>query len=69
MKLNRMPLLVWMNLVMAGMVLLAVTPYRLLNHVADRSIFGRPFFDTQAGGSAVLWMHFFGSLDIRKSTF
>src|SRR6266481_604573 len=60
MKINRMPLLVWMNLVMAGMVLLAITPLSAaqIMLLIDR-YFGGHFFDTQAGGSAVLWMHFF----------
>src|SRR6266700_3810297 len=60
MKINRMPLLVWMNLVMAGMVLLAITPLSAaqIMLLIDRYLGGH-FFDTQAGGSAVLWMHFF----------
>src|SRR6202041_1163044 len=60
MKLNRMPLLVWMNLVMAGMVLLSITPLSAaqIMLLIDRYLGGH-FFDTQAGGSAVLWMHFF----------
>jgi cytochrome c oxidase subunit 1 len=60
MKLNRMPLLVWLNLVMAGMVLLAITPLSAaqIMLLIDRYLGGH-FFDTQAGGSAVLWMHFF----------
>jgi hypothetical protein len=60
MKLSRMPLLVWMNLVMAGMVLLAITPLSAaqIMLLIDRYLGGH-FFDTQAGGSAVLWMHFF----------
>jgi cytochrome c oxidase subunit 1 len=60
MKINRMPLLAWMNLVMAGMVLLAITPLSAaqIMLLIDRYLGGH-FFDTQAGGSAVLWMHFF----------
>src|SRR6201993_3466248 len=60
MKISRMPLLVWLNLVMAGMVLIAVTPLSAaqIMLLIDRYLGGR-FFDTQAGGSAVLWMHFF----------
>src|SRR6202034_3073759 len=60
MKINRMPLLVWMYLVMAGMVLLAITPLSAaqIMLLIDRYLGGH-FFDTQAGGSAVLWMHFF----------
>jgi cytochrome c oxidase subunit 1 len=60
MKLGRMPLLVWMNLVMSGMVLIAITPLSAAQIMlcVDR-YFGGHFFDTQAGGSATLWMHFF----------
>jgi cytochrome c oxidase subunit 1 len=55
-----MPLLVWLNLVMAGLVILAVSPLprRRSCSVVDRYLGGH-FFDTQAGGSAVIWMHFF----------
>ncbi len=57
---GRMPLLVWMNLVMSGMVLIAVTPLSAaqIMLLIDRYLGGH-FFDTQAGGSATLWMHFF----------
>ena len=60
MKLSRMPLLVWMNLVMSGMVLIAITPLSAAQIMlcVDRYLGGH-FFDTQAGGSATLWMHFF----------
>ena len=60
MSLGKMPLLVWMNLVMAGMVILAVAPLTAaqLMLLVDRYLGGH-FFDTQAGGSAVIWMHFF----------
>src|SRR6201987_124864 len=60
MKLSRMPLLAWLNLVMAGMVLIAITPLSAaqIMLLIDRYLGGH-FFDTQAGGSAVLWMHFF----------
>jgi cytochrome c oxidase subunit 1 len=60
MHLGRMPLLVWLNLVMSGMVLIAVTPLSAaqLMLLIDRYLGGH-FFDTQAGGSATLWMHFF----------
>jgi cytochrome c oxidase subunit I len=60
MTLGKMPLLVWLNLVMAGMVILAVSPLSAaqLMLVVDRYLGGH-FFDTQAGGSAVIWMHFF----------
>src|SRR5947208_7236913 len=51
MKLNRMPLLVWLNLVMAGMVLIAITPLSAaqIMLLIDRYLGGH-FFDAQAGG-------------------
>jgi cytochrome c oxidase subunit 1 len=60
MTLGKMPLLVWLNLVMAGLVILAVSPLSAaqIMLVIDRYLGGH-FFDTQAGGSAVIWMHFF----------
>src|SRR5262249_24674288 len=60
MTLTRMPLLVWLNSVMAGMVLIVVTPLSAaqIMLLIDRYLGGH-FFDTQAGGSATLWMHFF----------
>ncbi len=60
MTLMKMPLLVRLNLVMCGMVLLAVSPLTAaqLMLLLDRYL-GAHFFDTQAGGSAVLWQQFF----------
>ena len=60
MKLTRMPLLVWLYLVDACMVLVVVSPLTAaqIMLLLDRYL-GSHFFDTQAGGSAVLWMHFF----------
>ena len=60
MKLNRMPLLVWLYLVMNGLVFVTVSPLTAAQIMLtlDRYL-GSHFFDTQAGGSAVLWMHFF----------
>src|SRR5882724_7932273 len=60
MTLSHMPLLAWMNLVMSGMVLLAISPLSAaqIMLLVDRYLGGH-FFDTQAGGSATLWMHFF----------
>jgi cytochrome c oxidase subunit 1 len=60
MTLNRIPMLAWLNLVMATQVLLAVSPLTAAQVMLmiDRYLGGH-FFDTQAGGSAVLWMHFF----------
>src|SRR6266403_1121384 len=60
MTLAKMPLLAWLNLVMSGMVVLAISPLTAaqLMLLVDRYLGGH-FFDTQAGGSAVMWMHFF----------
>jgi cytochrome c oxidase subunit I len=60
MKLSRMPLLAWLNLVMAGMILIAITPLSAAQMMllVDRYLGGH-FFDAQAGGAPVLWMHFF----------
>jgi cytochrome c oxidase subunit 1 len=60
MRLSRMPLLPWLVLVMSGEVLIAVTPLSAAQMMllVDRYMGGH-FFDTQAGGSATLWMHFF----------
>src|SRR5207302_489720 len=58
--LGKMPLLVWLNLTMAGLVILALSPLTAaqLMLLVDRYLGGH-FFDTQAGGSATIWMHFF----------
>ena len=60
MKMSKMPLLVWLYLVMAGLVFVTISPLTAAQIMLtlDRYI-GAHFFDTQAGGSAVLWMHFF----------
>ena len=60
MTLGKMPLLAWLNFVMAFMVIFAVSPLTAAQAMLciDRYLGGH-FFDTQAGGSAVLWMHFF----------
>jgi cytochrome c oxidase subunit I len=56
----RMPLFVWMMLIVSGMILLALPPLSAaqIMLLLDRFL-GARFFDTQAGGSAVLWQHFF----------
>ena len=60
MALGKMPLFAWMNLVMGGLVLLAISPLTAAQVMLSLDRFlGAHFFDTQAGGSAVLWMHFF----------
>ncbi len=60
MTLGKMPLFAWLNLVLGGMVILAISPLTVAQIMLciDRYLGGH-FFDTQAGGSAVLWMHFF----------
>ena len=60
MTLSRMPLLAWLYLVMGGLLLFTITPLTAAQAMLmiDRYMGGH-FFDTQAGGSAVIWMHFF----------
>ena len=60
MKMSRLPLLVWLYLVTSGLAFVAIGPLTAaqIMLMLDRYA-GSHFFDTQAGGSAVLWMHFF----------
>src|SRR2546426_9167589 len=60
MTLAKMPLLAWLNLVMAALVILAISPLSAaqIMFLVDRYLGGH-FFDTQAGGSVVILMHFF----------
>ena len=60
MTLMRMPLFVWLMFIDAFMVLVALPPLSAaqIMLLLDRYL-GAHFFDTQAGGSAVLWQHFF----------
>jgi cytochrome c oxidase subunit 1 len=60
MTLTRMPLLVWLYTVMSSLVFVTISPLTAaqIMLLLDRYA-GAHFFDTQAGGSAVLWMHFF----------
>ncbi len=60
MTMSRLPLLAWLYLVTSGMVFIALGPLTAaqLMLLLDRFL-GSHFFDVQAGGSAVLWMHFF----------
>jgi cytochrome c oxidase subunit 1 len=60
MTLGRMPLYVWMMLVVSGMTVMALPPLSAAQVMLllDRFL-GAHFFDTQAGGSAVMWQHFF----------
>ena len=56
----RLPMIAWLNLIMAGLVLIIISPLTAaqIMLLLDRYL-GAHFFDTQAGGSAVIWMHFF----------
>jgi cytochrome c oxidase subunit I len=60
MTLMRMPLLVWLMIVVNFMILLALPALSAaqIMLLVDRYLGGH-FFDTQAGGSAVVWQHFF----------
>jgi cytochrome c oxidase subunit 1 len=60
MTLGRLPLFVWLQLVVSCMILLILPPLTAaqIMLLLDRFL-GAHFFDTQAGGSAVLWQHFF----------
>ena len=60
MTLFRMPLLPWLYVVSSGLVLVAVSPLTAAQVMLliDRYLGGH-FFDTQAGGSALVWAHFF----------
>ena len=60
MTLFRMPLLVWLYATTAGIALLAIGPLSAaqIMLMVDRYLGGH-FFDAQAGGSAILWAHFF----------
>ncbi|HEV2280168.1 MAG TPA: cytochrome c oxidase subunit I [Acidobacteriaceae bacterium] len=60
MTLLRMPLFTWLMVVMSGLTLITITPLTAaqIMLVIDRYLGGH-FFDTQAGGSAMIWLHFF----------
>jgi len=60
MSLSKMPVMVWMGVVVAFLMLVALPPLSAaqLMLLLDRYL-GSHFFDTQAGGSALLWQHFF----------
>ena len=60
MTMSRLPLLPWLYFVMCFLVLVAIGPLTAAQGMLmlDRYL-GAHFFDTQAGGSAVLWVHFF----------
>jgi cytochrome c oxidase subunit 1 len=58
--LGKLPLFVWMMGITAFLILFAIPPLTagLIMLFFDRHL-GAHFFDTQAGGSAVLWQHIF----------
>src|SRR5216684_1677328 len=60
MTLSKMPVLAWLAVVVAFMMLIALPPLSAAQAMLllDRYL-GAHFFDTQAGGSAILWQHFF----------
>jgi cytochrome c oxidase subunit 1 len=60
MTLSRMPLMVWLLFVVSCQILIALPPLTAaqIMLLLDRFL-GAHFFDTQAGGSALLWQHFF----------
>jgi len=60
MTMGRLPLLPWLYLVTSAMVFIAIGPLTAAQIMLMLDSFlGAHFFDAQAGGSAVLWMHFF----------
>jgi cytochrome c oxidase subunit 1 len=60
MTLSHMPLFVWLMLVDSWLILIALPPLNAaqIMLLIDRQLGGH-FFDPQAGGSALLWQHFF----------
>src|SRR5881628_2987859 len=60
MTLGRMPVYVWTMLTVSAMAVMALPPLSAaqIMLLLDRFL-GAHFFDTQAGGSAVMWQHFF----------
>ncbi len=60
MTLMRLPLLAWIYATVAFLVIVAVSPLTAAQAMLliDRYLGGH-FFDTQMGGSAILWAHFF----------
>ena len=60
MTLSKMPMFVWVMLVDSWLILIALPPLSAAQIMLelDRKL-GANFFDTQGGGSAVLWQHLF----------
>src|SRR3954463_12340118 len=60
MTLARMPVFVWVMVIDSWLILIAVPPLTAAQiMLAYDRFLGANFFNTQAGGSAVLWQHFF----------
>ena len=60
MSLHRMPLFVWLALVTMFLVILFIPPLSAAQIMLTLERYlGATFFDAQAGGSAILWQHFF----------
>src|ERR1700693_1136488 len=60
MTLWRMPLFTWLLLIVSMLTLVTITPLTAAQFMLliDRYLGGH-FFDTQAGGSSLIWIHFF----------
>jgi cytochrome c oxidase subunit 1 len=60
MSLGRLPLFAWMSMINGFLIVFALPPLTAaqIMLLLDRN-WGAHFFDTQAGGSALLWQHFF----------
>jgi cytochrome c oxidase subunit I len=60
MKLFRIPLFAWLMVVSSALVILAISPLTAAQFMLliDRYLGGH-FFNTQAGGSSMIWLHFF----------
>ena len=60
MTLMRMPLFTWLLFVVSMLTLVTITPLTAAQFMLliDRYLGGH-FFDTQAGGSSLIWIHFF----------
>jgi len=60
MTLSRMPLFVWLMFILSSLTLVTITPLTAAQVMLllDRYL-GSHFFDAQAGGSPLLWVHFF----------
>jgi cytochrome c oxidase subunit 1 len=60
MTMSKMPMFVWVMLIDSWLIIIALPPLSAaqIMLLIDRYL-GGTFFNTQAGGSAVLWQHFF----------